>query len=513
MWSCIVTILLLASVGLCESGELTRAFGDTTECQSYSPSNCTGKTTADCFGTEYCAEPGPERQNHCFNLWEYDSNTGETSVMMKGCFGTNPDCVNKPFHCTQRMKGENRRLFFCCCNGNNCNTNLSYLSYLEQEKDSFLKNKAKDHEEIEYLPEAFVITNPMLLIIIFGTLVISLFFSSVCCYFCYKNIKEEKVVTLKEAHRGSMRPTYIPGNIEFHELKDQGRFGKVWRGTWNSVEVAIKVFQMKDRESWIHEASTLDIKGIKHPNILNVICSEIKGSGPDQQFWMISDFHYRGSLYDYMQTDVFTWTETFKIALTFFRGLQHLHEQKNIDPSCFKPSIAHGDIKPKNILLKADTSVCIADFGSAQVFFKDGPMEKPFGRKGTSRYMSPEMLEGAVVFTRQSFLSMDMYASGLVLWEVLTRSASANEHVPQYMAPYEDLLGSRPTLIQLRDCVVGKNLRPHIPYSWRKSPGYAIMCNIMEECWDKDADARITASCAYNRLDAMTNKTKSASQL
>ena len=35
--------------------------------------------------------------------------------------------------------------------------------------------------------------------------------------------------------------------------------------------------------------------------------------------------------------------------------------------------------------------------------------------------MSPEVLEGAVNFQREAFMRIDMYACGLVLWEIATR--------------------------------------------------------------------------------------------
>lgn len=40
--------------------------------------------------------------------------------------------------------------------------------------------------------------------------------------------------------------------------------------------------------------------------------------------------------------------------------------------------------------------------------------------------MAPEVLEGAINFQRDSFLRIDMYAMGLVLWELVSRCSEAN---------------------------------------------------------------------------------------
>ena len=40
--------------------------------------------------------------------------------------------------------------------------------------------------------------------------------------------------------------------------------------------------------------------------------------------------------------------------------------------------------------------------------------------------MAPEVLEGAINFQRDSFLRIDMYAFGLVLWELASRCTAAD---------------------------------------------------------------------------------------
>lgn len=40
--------------------------------------------------------------------------------------------------------------------------------------------------------------------------------------------------------------------------------------------------------------------------------------------------------------------------------------------------------------------------------------------------MAPEVLEGAINFSRDAFLRIDMYACALVLWELVSRCTAAN---------------------------------------------------------------------------------------
>lgn len=40
--------------------------------------------------------------------------------------------------------------------------------------------------------------------------------------------------------------------------------------------------------------------------------------------------------------------------------------------------------------------------------------------------MAPEVLEGAINFQRDAFLRIDMYAFGLVLWELVSRCTAVD---------------------------------------------------------------------------------------
>jgi serine/threonine protein kinase len=74
--------------------------------------------------------------------------------------------------------------------------------------------------------------------------------------------------------------------------------------------------------------------------------------------------------------------------------------------------IAHGDLKPSNLLLRAPGAVVLADFGIAQLMgaAADRVSEAP---AGTPLYLAPEQFRGAPTSP-----ATDLYAAGAILWEM-----------------------------------------------------------------------------------------------
>lgn len=51
--------------------------------------------------------------------------------------------------------------------------------------------------------------------------------------------------------------------------------------------------------------------------------------------------------------------------------------------------------------------------------------------------MAPEVLEGAINFQRDAFLRIDMYAMGLVLWELVSRCRAVDGKNKDLLCPGE----------------------------------------------------------------------------
>jgi WD40 repeat protein/tRNA A-37 threonylcarbamoyl transferase component Bud32 len=91
----------------------------------------------------------------------------------------------------------------------------------------------------------------------------------------------------------------------------------------------------------------------------------------------------------------------------FARAMQHAHDQ----------GVIHRDLKPANVLLAADGSPKVADFGMARLQGTDIPLTKTGAVIGTPAYMAPEQVRGR---SAEAGPAVDVYALGAILYECLT---------------------------------------------------------------------------------------------
>eukprot|EP00066_Takifugu_rubripes_P026196 XP_011615462.1 PREDICTED: TGF-beta receptor type-1-like [Takifugu rubripes] len=92
----------------------------------------------------------------------------------------------------------------------------------------------------------------------------------------------------------------------------------------------------------------------------------------------------------------------------------------------------------------------------------------------------------------ESFKRADIYAMGLVFWEIANRCSMGGIH-EDYQLPYYDLVQSDPSVEEMRKVVCEQKLRPNIPNRWQSCEALRVMAKIMRECWYANSAARLTA--------------------
>ena len=116
-----------------------------------------------------------------------------------------------------------------------------------------------------------------------------------------------------------------------------------------------------------------------------------------------------------LRRETLSWQMRVKIAADICTGLIFLHSNK-------PKGIAHGDLKPDNVLLDANFVCKLADFGISHHLNVTNTTITPYHRtnqlKGTMGYMDPAYLASGELTAQY-----DVYSYGVVLMRLLTNKS------------------------------------------------------------------------------------------
>ncbi|KAK9152108.1 hypothetical protein Syun_010417 [Stephania yunnanensis] len=195
---------------------------------------------------------------------------------------------------------------------------------------------------------------------------------------------------------------------KFSEKVGSGNFGCVYKGTLpDSTLIAVKKLEgiSQGEKQFRSEVSTIGL--IQHLNLVRLrgfCCEGIKRM-------LVYDFMPNGSLSTHLfhqkDSKVLSWTVRYHIAVGIAKGLAYLHEE------C-RDYIIHCDIKPENILVDADFTPKVADFGLAKLLCREFSHVITTIR-GTIGYLAPEWSSGVAITTK-----VDVYSYGMMLFEIIS---------------------------------------------------------------------------------------------
>ncbi|CAM8959889.1 unnamed protein product [Rhodiola kirilowii] len=248
----------------------------------------------------------------------------------------------------------------------------------------------------------------------------------------------------------------------------QGAFGKLYRGTYNGEEVAVKLLERPENN--LERAQLMEqqfqqevmmLATLKHPNIVRFI-----GSCRKPMVWcIVTEYARGGSVRQFLMNRhnrAVPLKTAVKQALDVARGMEYVHALNTI----------HRDLKSDNLLIFGDKSIKIADFGVARIEVQTEGMTP---ETGTYRWMAPEMIQHRPYNQR-----VDVYSFGIVLWELITG-----------LLPFPNM-----TAVQAAFAVVNKGVRPIIP-----NDCLPVLSEIMTRCWDANPDVRPSFSEVVRMLE------------
>jgi len=471
-----------------------------------------------CHGTQQCPD------KFCYAVWKNQTvpknqtnlphESAKHDIRMMGCLGVGKEhsCSVDGDACLDKKNSQAEHgHYFCCCKGDLCNENFKAAP---PKAEPIKPLKPVEPKKESDNMTAVVICIAVVLVFVIG---------AVSFFIGYKMRKTEdnppidqtQALLSHSMHQSSSgmtqeQPDNVP-SVQLVIVIGKGKYGNVWKAkqTLNSKEIAVKTFSLASKKSWEDEKHIYKLPHMdSHPNVLKFLFATQKYDNLNTEFWLATELQV-GCLHTHLKENTVSWDQMCNIALTMVDGLTFLHEECPPKGSVKeqKPSIAHRDFKSKNVLIKNDMTACIADFGLAMELEDIGDTH---GQVGTIRYMAPEVLEGAINFSRDAFLRIDMYACALVLWELASRcKMTDNFQVFDYKLPFEaeeEEQNKMPNALNtMQDLVVTQKVKPKIQDSWRSQQKTKILCDTIEECWDQDAEARLSASCVGERVRQFRN--------
>jgi serine/threonine-protein kinase len=232
--------------------------------------------------------------------------------------------------------------------------------------------------------------------------------------------------TARSRHAGDELPRVA--GFEVEAVLGRGGMGVVYRARQLRLNrpVALKMLLAgayagpQERARFQREAEA--VAGLRHPNIVQVY------DVGDHEGWpyFTMELLEGGSLAQALAGAPQRARQAAALLATLAEAVQVAH----------RGGIVHRDIKPANILLTADGTPKVADFGLARQFDGGPALTLSNIRMGTPSYMAPEQVIGEAGTIGPA---ADIYALGALLYEVLTgrppfRGETASETERQVVA-------------------------------------------------------------------------------
>ncbi len=218
------------------------------------------------------------------------------------------------------------------------------------------------------------------------------------------------------------------GPYEIVEEIGSGGMGEVYRAVRADdafrKEVAVKLVRIDSNSEFVvtrFKSERQVLATLEHPNIARLLDG---GSTEEGIPYFAMELVEGEPLHEYCDSHKLDTTARLRLFLEICSAVQYAHQRL----------IVHRDLKPGNILVTADGTPKLLDFGIAKILDAapvSGESTTTVFRFLTPEYASPEQVRGEAVTT-----ASDVYSLGLLLYEMLTghRPYRAARDAPHEMA-------------------------------------------------------------------------------
>jgi len=87
-----------------------------------------------------------------------------------------------------------------------------------------------------------------------------------------------------------------------------------------------------------------------------------------------------------------------------------------------------------------------------------------------------------------------------------------SSELPAYQLPFQEVAGPNPDINRMLQIVVTERLRPPLKDEWRCTYPISDFCRAIEDGWEYDYDARISASCFVERVEVLPRSIESLAE-
>jgi hypothetical protein len=366
----------------------------------------------------------------CLGIYTFDNNfqTKETLIHIRQ-LALVDDLEDKYLNTTQCIldvdkTGSN---LLCRCNSNNCTLKWQTSTNLNIKLYQKLTNRKQEYSNW------FI---PLLMIFLIIICIIILIIIIKCWYYKKRKEKDDQsyLATISSASTNYSNieiDEFLSSNPTYQSIISHGKSSIIYRA-WTTGKgsfqdekklVAVKLYHGQQYKN-IFENEVQILRMIHHSSIINFISHGWHDLSP----YIILEYHNLGSLNTYLHSNKLPWSICYSFLHSLLDAIDYLHYE-DLSPNDYlslnrirKPILLHRDIKSSNILIKSNPnlSLCLTDFGLAKIL-PSILTPNDFIQIGTYRYMAPELLELAITHTSDALCKVDIYALGLVMWEIATQ--------------------------------------------------------------------------------------------